>query len=435
MDVDSSDKCTICLNIYTITDIHRPTSLECGHLFGNSCIKKWFNKQKTALCPTCTKKCRLRNLHPIYATHIVVNENDTSMEKIISLQEEKTKLEMENLRLVSVVELLQKELDKTSRARGKICTDFSAYKYIKKILFNSKERTAFVEYDRCDNVVLVTFCNNESFGLRKFDALNMNNMEVVFKIKYADLTSTANQGNGLDGKYNIRIKDLKISPFNDSTVILCYDNLIRMVNTANNSILFNLSLEEKITSLAYDLTDRNFIFAGDSKGNLYQIDLTGDISKEKISDCAIHSLHKINDVIYCGCVNAVYVYDKRMEKYEMLTVTNLTGDDKNVLVTVREKNQMIMHVMIESDGEYDRDEDNCGFNKHFFNFKECKRIRDRIFDDSLFIVNNEKKAVVIYDMFGNTIKILWSGDEILGFCLGMEKIFILTSKGFVIYGS
>ena len=54
---------------------------------------------------------------------------------------------------------------------------------------------------------------------------------------------------------------------------------------------------------------------------------------------------------------------------------------------------------------------------------------------NIFIINNEKKAVMLYDIFGNVSKIFWAGEEVLGFCIAINKIFILSIKGFVIYGT
>lgn len=431
-NMDDSDKCTICLNVYTVAEVHRPTSLECGHLFGNSCIKKWFNRQKLALCPTCTKKCRLRNLRPIYATKIVVREDSEMTEKIIALQEEKKKIEMENVRLLTLVELLQNELKRNEKKCVSKNAEISTYKFLKKYPFMCKERNVLVEYDSCENVILMSFCEKEAFGVRKIDAINLSNTDICFQKRLGELY------NALEKARNVRINDLKVSPFNDGTVVLCYQNIVCMLNIANGSILVSLSFQQKITSVAYDYDNRNIIYAGDIKGYLYKINLVGDVSKEQISEHAIHSLHKTGSTIFGGCIDGVYVYNHRIEKYDVRTVTNLSGDKEDVIVTVRDASMMIMHILIDKctdtknkDGCYD----NFNFNKHIFNFREDKRLRDRIFNKSVFIINNEKQALVVYDVTGNIQKIFWCSCEILGFCLGIDKIFILTTKGFIVYGS
>lgn len=41
----------ICLEEIADTGLHRLVSIACGHVYGESCIRKWLEKKKT--CPTC----------------------------------------------------------------------------------------------------------------------------------------------------------------------------------------------------------------------------------------------------------------------------------------------------------------------------------------------------------------------------------------------
>lgn len=167
--MSSNDTCSICYFSYTTSELHRPASLECGHLFGVSCIKKWFNKSKTALCPTCLKKCRLRNLRIIYATEVIVNQNDDHLEKIWTLKKEKEILESENANLKSTIDLLQIELKKKEKKNSFKKTDFTKYKLLNRNNFNQKEKFVLMEYDFSDNIILITFKNDSFFGIKKID--------------------------------------------------------------------------------------------------------------------------------------------------------------------------------------------------------------------------------------------------------------------------
>lgn len=425
---ENSDKCAICLNNYTLTELHRPMSLECGHLFGGSCIKKWFNKQKTALCPTCANKSRFRNLRPIYATEIIVNENDILMEKIISLQEDKKELEMENMKLKNTIDLLQNEVNQ--RKYEPICikdTDFSTYKLIKKIPYNHKEHHVFFEYEPSDNIILLTFHNNETFGIKKFDVSDFSNQEIVFKITYNELFLTRRQNYTIQNKMNIKINDLKVSPFKDSTALFCYEKNLILIHTTNNTIVFSLILQENIMSVSYDHKDRNYVYAADTKGYFYKISLFGQVNREKVANLPIHSIFHTNSNIFCSTVNGIYIIGENIEKFDLVTVMNITGDTNNILISVRQKDHTIMHVYIDQNVP---DE----LNKFFFSFKETKRLRDRFYNNNILIINNEKMAIMVYDVFGNMSRIFWAGDRILSFCIGTNFIFIFTIKGFVIYG-
>lgn len=48
-------QCPICLDSMSRDGEHQISSLPCGHLFGNSCIKRWLDENQQ-ICPTCRKQ-------------------------------------------------------------------------------------------------------------------------------------------------------------------------------------------------------------------------------------------------------------------------------------------------------------------------------------------------------------------------------------------
>lgn len=50
-------------------------SLKCGHLFGDSCVKRWLNDQvitaNKRFCPVCRTKAEPKHIRPLYARRIV----------------------------------------------------------------------------------------------------------------------------------------------------------------------------------------------------------------------------------------------------------------------------------------------------------------------------------------------------------------------------
>jgi hypothetical protein len=50
----SNSECSICMDTWTSTGRHRITSLKCGHLFGERCVRDWIRRQgRQAACPIC----------------------------------------------------------------------------------------------------------------------------------------------------------------------------------------------------------------------------------------------------------------------------------------------------------------------------------------------------------------------------------------------
>ncbi|PWA53981.1 zinc finger, RING/FYVE/PHD-type [Artemisia annua] len=67
---DEPDVCSICYGVWTSHGNHRICSLPCGHVYGMSCIKRWFQTSSYGTCPQCNKEYKLEDVGPIYATRI-----------------------------------------------------------------------------------------------------------------------------------------------------------------------------------------------------------------------------------------------------------------------------------------------------------------------------------------------------------------------------
>ncbi|PWA72845.1 zinc finger, RING/FYVE/PHD-type [Artemisia annua] len=65
------DACTLCCNHWTVDQNHQVCCLPCGHIFGESCIKKWLQTDaNTKMCPICKIPCTLKDVRPLNATSI-----------------------------------------------------------------------------------------------------------------------------------------------------------------------------------------------------------------------------------------------------------------------------------------------------------------------------------------------------------------------------
>ncbi|KAJ1852370.1 RING finger and WD repeat domain-containing protein 3 [Coemansia sp. RSA 1822] len=102
---DDRNTCSVCLEPWSISGPHRVISLKCGHLFGQSCAKKWLRRcnQKhrrkgskiVGKCPECNQDSEWRDIRPIYARSITA----VDAEKLNELQAEIRRLNDSKLRL------------------------------------------------------------------------------------------------------------------------------------------------------------------------------------------------------------------------------------------------------------------------------------------------------------------------------------------------
>ena len=51
---DEADACPICLEEWAVGTRHSPCVLSCGHVFGQSCLRKWLKQNKR--CPSCNRR-------------------------------------------------------------------------------------------------------------------------------------------------------------------------------------------------------------------------------------------------------------------------------------------------------------------------------------------------------------------------------------------
>ncbi|KAJ2879286.1 RING finger and WD repeat domain-containing protein 3 [Coemansia asiatica] len=80
-DASESSTCPICLDTWGISGSHRVVALKCGHLFGQSCVRKWLMQggRKSSAgsglskgkCPECNQAATKRDMRPIFARSIV----------------------------------------------------------------------------------------------------------------------------------------------------------------------------------------------------------------------------------------------------------------------------------------------------------------------------------------------------------------------------
>jgi len=66
--------CPICLESWEMSGDHRLVSLKCGHLFGESCIRRWLTESQrqsaVKVCPQCKTKATNRDIRCLYAKRL-----------------------------------------------------------------------------------------------------------------------------------------------------------------------------------------------------------------------------------------------------------------------------------------------------------------------------------------------------------------------------
>ncbi|CAM6094978.1 unnamed protein product [Calypogeia fissa] len=105
---DDSVVCPICMEPWTNSGEHRICALACGHLFGQSCIKRWLRQagRKVSKCPHCNKRAKLEDVRTLYVPRTLgVVDGDAQQ-----LKQELRTVKAELLRVKSENKKLQQEV-------------------------------------------------------------------------------------------------------------------------------------------------------------------------------------------------------------------------------------------------------------------------------------------------------------------------------------
>ncbi|CAO1410733.1 unnamed protein product [Diamesa hyperborea] len=100
-DDDEEGVCAICFDNFKQVGDHRITSLKCGHIFGQACIKRWLAEQPASQrsCPQCKMKASVRDLRFIYASKLraIDNTRELELEKLLAMvKDEQNIMRVEN---------------------------------------------------------------------------------------------------------------------------------------------------------------------------------------------------------------------------------------------------------------------------------------------------------------------------------------------------
>ncbi|KAJ1999791.1 RING finger and WD repeat domain-containing protein 3, partial [Coemansia thaxteri] len=130
-EAGDSNTCPICLSAWGISGRHRVVSLKCGHLFGQSCIRKWLlrgsqvqgrrGSAARGTCPDCKQAAVARDIRVVFA-RAVTAADDAELERVrgdrrrleqevCTLRTEATEYRMRHQMLSSEVVRLRAELD------------------------------------------------------------------------------------------------------------------------------------------------------------------------------------------------------------------------------------------------------------------------------------------------------------------------------------
>ncbi|KAM0687309.1 RING finger and WD repeat domain-containing protein 3, partial [Conglomerata obtusa] len=306
MEDDEADCCPICLSEYTVEEIHRPTSLKCGHIFGNQCLANWSKRKGSLLCPTCFAKNRKSDVRILYGTSLRIydtsHKNDL-LQKFIDEKSKNEKLQQENLHLKTSIDYFQAEIIRYEQMHDEkmknndIIEDEKNDDYIFFAKINDKNAKAIILSDNVNGKIFISSRNSTSVGYKILES-NYCSFEYVklFERK----------------KDACFISDMKMSTFNDGLMLVSYANEIKLINSCTNNILIGFETKNNVKAICFDTRNRTMIFYADDIGFLHIYDLIKlcDIQTIFLSK-NINTICRYKNKIVVNCLTKWYFIDDK----------------------------------------------------------------------------------------------------------------------------
>ncbi|EJW02463.1 hypothetical protein EDEG_03136 [Edhazardia aedis USNM 41457] len=370
------DTCPICLLEYTSDEVHKPSCLKCGHIFGHKCLIRWFREGRRSFCPTCAKPCKKADIRVIYDVSFRTTDSKKEKELIENFLNEHKKNEdliLENANLRETIQHLNSEIHKLEMiihslkvkneySQSLACKNvYSRFHFSKRL--RSINRNSKVAFDRANNAIFITSRDSKTIGYKKV-GYQCDSFEYfpLFDRKCCSFFAT----------------DIQISPHNDGLLLIAYSNIAKLLNPATGNILIDINIENNIRTMCFDHLNRNIIYFGDERGYLVIYDLRKLNSTQKLFiDKGIHSIAKIDCYLFAGCAKTWYKINTKiqplipelMDIEKNLKCVNLMSGNDKLLVTFRDNGYKTLHFVYTSH--------NDGIDKNCESF-----VDDKIIDDS-----------------------------------------------------
>lgn len=346
IDLDQTEKevntCPICFEPWTSCGEHRLASLNCGHLFGGSCINRWLTPRPNRYCPTCKTQANAKDIRYIYATSISYVDNskcEALRGKLEIAKLENVRKSGEIQRLLSNQEVnlekirfLEEHISRYVNVRKSRKWNFKMLKNFE--IAKKGECRVFAYNKHSDSLFISQLIDNSLFpgyGLRQLDCETLK----LEKLTY------------------LHSKEIRAVSYSDTNKLLMTVSLDKQIRISNNTGIesVGISTEQRLWSCCWDKEHPSRLYVGgngvilhydirQTRACLSRIQVNGDYSTVMSVECIPRG------IITCQLQSLrIHIMDEGEFKSEKLDIegsfTNLTYDTftENLLVSTRPNNQ------------------------------------------------------------------------------------------------
>uniref|UniRef100_A0A1A9UP22 RING-type domain-containing protein n=1 Tax=Glossina austeni TaxID=7395 RepID=A0A1A9UP22_GLOAU len=243
---DDGLTCSICFDVWEMSGEHRLASLKCGHLFGDSCIRRWLNESArqtgTRACPQCKTKAHPKEIRYIYAKrlravdrseeHRMRDELGVERNRTQSLESELSALKMSYTNIAQKLKRVEAESDR-----------------MRLLLQNGGGGTTYTAGDSRKSLQTYKLFLERNVEISREPGSRV----MVYAHLQSSMIVSQKSSNGLFPGYGLRFIDTPT--FKPSTFLHASSKLIRDISLSVNQQLLAVTSMEVRTKL-FDLRNR-----------------------------------------------------------------------------------------------------------------------------------------------------------------------------------
>ncbi|KAA8518707.1 hypothetical protein F0562_016519 [Nyssa sinensis] len=317
--------CPICMEAWTNAGDHQICCLPCGHLYGLSCIKRWLQQHRSsAKCPQCNRKCSLKDVRVIYASQIVVVDQE-SQKKVKTLEAKCASLEKKDaVWCKKAIEWQKRE----ANLHQQIDQLMERTSYLEHLLGDMQNRPTgiLIGNGACQEHAILGHNLDSEFGrhgfsggfvlqkdllvdgARVFDVdassqiliiarrlAGMGGMHVLTKMSLIAPHETENIQLPVSTK---AVKDLRVSPHGRLTLLAFLGKKLSVLSTESNNIILSYDLPAAAWSCSWDLNSSHYLYAGLQNGMLLVFDMRQTTRPVEsligLTGNLIHTIHSLS---------------------------------------------------------------------------------------------------------------------------------------------
>lgn len=287
---DDGMTCPICLDSWEMSGQHRLVSLRCGHLFGESCIRRWLNESQrqssVKVCPQCKTKAAFRDIRHLYAKRIQMLDTDI-----------KEQLEAERRRTQELTTELATSKLCHALASEKLLVLQANYDRLKELVRAGGGRGAFASdaAGSCSQKSVHQLATHRLYMEKNFEITREPGCRVLlYSAKHSMLVASQKSAQNLFPGYGVRfidppsfkplhflhtsallVRDVAFSESQHLLTVASREPKIKLFDTRSRLCSSMFTAHDKMLwSCALDRNEReHFLYGGDLRGGVYIYDL------------------------------------------------------------------------------------------------------------------------------------------------------------------